>query len=78
MNKITIQVVTSDSAHVVDFEAMNVGVRRFINRTYVNGVWVKDSEPSTVFKTPDILRAIECKDLLIFVAPKQTEKNIKE
>ena len=76
MNKLTIEVVTADGSMVCDYEAQACGVRRFINRTLKDGVYVKNDEPSVVFRSQDILRAIQDGDLMI--APIKQDRKVEK
>ena len=74
MNKITITVETSEEAMVTDYEAQACNLRRYINRTLVDGVWMKNAEPSEVFPSVEINKHLACGDLLIAVRKKQITK----
>lgn len=60
-----IDVITSDDAMVPDFTAQDCGIRRFINRSFVEGEWRKDDSPSSVLETQEIRNAIRQGDLIV-------------
>lgn len=59
-----VKVVTSDSAMVPDYFAWNCKIIRFVNRTFVDGKWKKNDEPSEVQLTKDIERHLKDGELI--------------